>query len=100
MLVRRELSELSDADLISIFSGIEYEKIPVEFIDGVKLANMDGTISYFTGEEFKAYINTLPMNHTGMFELALNIDRFSKNVNAITRDILNKVRNDKSDTSS
>lgn len=101
MLVRRKISELSDSDLLAIFADVKYETIPVEFIEGVKLINIDGTLSCFTGAEFKAFIQSqivpLPV---GQLELALNIDRFSKDVNGIIQEILDKARNnDKGNTS-
>jgi len=104
MLVRRKITELTDNDLIEIFSNVQYEDIPAEFIAGAKLMNQNGTCSYFTGEEFKDFMMKIKQTNNivpyGEFELSLNVDRFSKNVNSITKEILDKaIRNDKSNSS-
>ena len=100
MLVRREISELSETDLVEIIGTIDYEDIPAEFIQGVRMQGTDGIQRYYTGDEWKNFLNDPTTMAHGPFELALDLDRLSKDVNAITRKILGKNVEDKSNTSS
>lgn len=83
------LPELTDDEIIDIFTWTDPSAIPAEFIHLAKLITPLGQILYLDGAEYRAFVDSHPTGtFVGKVELALDLDRFGKDVKAQTEKIL------------
>lgn len=91
MVEETSLPELTDDEIVKIFSGADPAYIPAEFIHIAKLVTPQGQVFYMDGHEYRDFVDQHPVgSFVGSVEIALNLDRFGTDVRDQTKKILGK----------
>ena len=91
MLVDTNVPELTDEQIVEIFAWVDPATIPAEFIHLAKLVTPAGQILYLDGAEYRHFVDSHPKgSFIGNVELALDLDRFGRNVLEHTQLVLSK----------
>lgn len=79
-----DFDPLTKEQIEDIFSKQDPALIPLEYIIGIKLKTFDGHTKYFSGPDFKKYIET-NSNLVGYIEIAFNVQKFSDDIKEETK---------------
>ncbi len=86
MSVESKVPDLTDEQIVEIFSWVDLTNIPAEFIYLAKLTTPQGHILYLDGQEYRDYVDSRPQGtYIGDVEIVLNLDRFGEEVKRDTR---------------
>lgn len=81
------IKELPEEEIEDIFSSADPAVIPSEYIQMVRLETLNGKKLILTGKEFKKMMTSKEMKMMmGSVEVSLNMNKFSKNMKAITEE--------------
>ena len=95
MLEDTPVPELTDEEIVEIFSWVDPSNIPAEFIYLAKLVIPTGQVLYLDGHEYRDFVDSHPKgSFVGQVELALNLDRFGQDVREWTELVLNRENSD------